>query len=182
MFLVGRIAWRPGLGCWKRLGGMLGLVARSGLGLGIESLWVGLMRIIGAQTEGLWDGFRVQGVIRNGRIRGLGGKVFWGVEWSIVVSGLPELSSSSCTNANLLGDSLTHRFMGKEGRKAEGDPEVIKSITPESFSTVDWSSLRVSSKAGILEASICSILISLARSKTSGFVDLQSSRVLGHSH
>ena len=78
MFLVGQIAWRPGLGCWKRLGGMLGLVARSGLGLGIESLGVGLMRIIGARTEGLWDGFRVQGVIRIGRIREMGRKVFLG--------------------------------------------------------------------------------------------------------
>lgn len=53
MFLVGRITWREGLGCWKRLGGMLGMVARSGLGLEIEWLWVGLMRIIGAQTGGL---------------------------------------------------------------------------------------------------------------------------------
>ena len=102
--------------------------------------------------------------------------------WSIVVSAFPVLSSSSCSNANLFGDSLIHRFMGKEGREAEGDSEVMKSITPESFSTVDWSSLRVFSKAGTLEASNCSILISLARSKTSGFVDLQSSRQLGHNH
>ena len=125
-----------------------------------------------------------RGSLEMGELEGWVGRFFWGVGWSIVVSAFPELSSRSCSNANLFGDSLIHgsRFMGKEGREAEEDSEVMKSITPESFSTVDWSSLRVFSKAGTLEASICSILSSLARFKTSGFVDLQSSRQLGHNH
>ena len=65
MFLVGLIAWREDLGCKKRLRGMLGMVARRGLSLEIEWLWVGLMRIIGARAEGLWGGFRVRWIIEN---------------------------------------------------------------------------------------------------------------------
>ena len=45
--------------------------------------------------------------------------------------------------------------------ETEGESEDMKSITCESFSTVDWSSLRVFSKTGTLEASNCRILISL---------------------
>ena len=120
----------------------------------------------------------------SGELGGRAGRSFGGIGWSIVVSAFPGLSSGSCSNANLFGDSLIHGFMctGKVGRETEGESEDMKSITCESFSTVDWSSLRVFSKTGTLEASNCRILISLARSRTRGFVDLQSSRQLGHNH
>ena len=103
--------------------------------------------------------------------RGRYRKVFLGDGWSIVVSAFPELSSGSCSNANLFGDSLIHgfRFTDKEGREAEEESEDMKSITCESFS-------------GTLEASNCRILISIATSRPRRFVDLQSSRQLGHNH
>lgn len=98
----------------------------------------------------------------------------------------PEPSPKCCSNANLLGDSgiSGSRFKGTEraGRESEEESEVMKLITPDSLSTADWSSFTVCSNRGTLKAFACSSLILLARASTWGFVDLQSSRQLGHNH
>ena len=41
------------------------------------------------------------GSLKMSELEGWVGRFFWGMGWSIVVSAFPELSSRSCSNANL---------------------------------------------------------------------------------
>ena len=56
----------------------------------------------------------------SGELGGGAGRSFGGIGWSIVVSAFPELSSGSCSNANLFGDSLIHGFyVHRQGGKRD---------------------------------------------------------------
>lgn len=107
-------------------------------------------------VRGIEDGFRMQWVMRGWCTGGHEARLA-GEAWLIeAVPSHPELSSRCCSSAKLFSDSgiwaLSSKYRGAR-RKSEEESEVMKLITPDSFSTVDWSSFTECSSRGTSEAS-----------------------------